>query len=597
MTRRDMLSRLASAAALAGVRRSALAQTAGGMAARHVAPQPRGKASGLPFHARFTDVAAQAGLRDPVIYGPTATADYILESMGSGIAFIDYDNDGWLDVFLLSGTRREGPVAEATNRLYKNNRDGTFTDVTRKAGLIRQGWANGVTIADYNNDGFDDIFITQWGQNVLYRNNGDGTFTDVTREAGLLYNQGEGKRWGTGCTWVDYNRDGLLDLFVSHYVVFDFDSAPPKGKNPDCAFKGVPVYYGPRGLPGERCTLYRNNGDGTFTDVTKAAGIDRPKPGYGLTVLAADFLGTGWPDIYVACDSSPSLLFRNQGDGTFIEQGLELGLAVNEDGTVQAGMGLGLGDFDTDGALDLLKTHFSEDTTVLYRNVGRGGFEDVTRRSGIGVESRYVSWGAGIYDLDNDGLPDIFWVTGAVYPEVEVAHPEYPYKTPRVLFRNLGAGKFEELADAAGPAITEAHASRGAAFGDFDNDGDIDILIMNINEPPSLLRNDVTGGGHWLKVKLIGVKSNRSAIGATVIAAYGGRKQAQALTAQSSYLSVNDSRLHFGLGGALWADLEIHWPSGQRELVKAVPADRLVTIREGEGVVKSEAFRAAGRGQ
>jgi hypothetical protein len=428
---------------------------------------------------------------------------------------------------------------------------------------------------------------------VLYRNNGDGTFTDVTREAGLLH---EGKRWATGCTWVDYNRDGRLDLFVSHYLGFDFESVPPTGKNPDCSFLGVPVYYGPRGLPPERCTLYRNNGDGTFTDVTKSAGIDRATPGYGLTALAADFLGTGWTDIYVASDSTPSLLFRNQRDGTFVEQGLELGLAVNEDGAVQAGMGVGLGDFDTDGSLDLLKTHFSEDTTVLYRNAGQGGFEDVTERSGIGAESRYVSWGAGIHDFDNDGLPDIFWATGSVFPEVEKVHPEYPYKTPRVLFRNLGGGKFEELGSAAGPAIVEAHSSRGVAFGDFDNDGDVDILIMNVNEPPSLLRNDVTSGGHWLKVKLLGVKSNRSAIGATVIAAYGGRKQAQAVTAQTSYLSVSDSRLHFGLGGALVADLDIRWPSGLREAVKAVPADRLITIREGEGVVKSEAF-GAGRGR
>ena len=589
MNRRDMLLLLASGAVISAADGIAVAQTAGGMASRGVAPKPRGRTSGLPFHAKFTDVAAPSGLREPVIYGPVGHTDYILESMGSGVAFIDYDNDGWMDLFVLSGTRREGPVAGASNRLYKNNRDGTFTDVTAKAGLTRQDWACGVTIADYNNDGFDDIFITQWGQNVLYRNNGDGTFTDVTRAAGLLH---EGKRWGTGCTWVDYNRDGLLDLFVSHYLVFDFESVPPTGKNPDCSFRGVPVYFGPRGLPPEHCALYRNNGDGTFTDVTKAAGIDRAKPGYGLTALAADFQGSGWPDIYVASDSTPSLLFRNQRDGTFIEQGLELGLAVNEDGAVQAGMGVGIGDFDNDGALDLLKTHFSEDTTVLYRNAGAGGFEDVTGHSGIGVEARYVSWGAGIQDFDNDGLPDIFWVTGSVFPEVEKLHPDYPYKTPRVLFRNLGVGRFEELTSVAGPAIGEAHSSRGVAFGDFDNDGDIDILIMNINEPPSLLRNDVSGGGHWLKVRLIGVKSNRSAIGAMVTVSFGGRKQAQAMTSQSSYLSVNDPRLHFGLGGALTADLEVRWPNGARESVKGVGADRLVTMREGEGVVKTEAFAA-----
>ena len=564
----------------------AQAQQPTGMASRGLGAQPRGKPSGLPFNARFTDIADKAGLHAPIIYGPEERTDYILESMGCGVAFFDYDNDGWLDVFVLSGTRRDAPVPGATNRLYRNNRDGTFTDVTQKAGLMSQGWACGVTIADYNNDGFDDIFITQWGQNVLYRNNGNGTFTDVTRAAGLLHKD---RRWGTGCTWVDYDRDGFLDLFVSNYVVFDFQSIPPTGRNPRCEFKGVPVYCGPSGLQPERCLLYHNNGDGTFTDVTRSAGIDRAMPTFGLTAMAADYLGTGWPDIYVASDSTPSLLFHNQRDGTFTEQGLELGLAVSENGAVQAGMGLALGDVDTKGALDVLKTHFSEDTAVLYRNAGRGGFEDVTLRAGLGVETRYVGWGAGIQDFDNDGLPDLFWVTGSVYPEVEKKHSNYPYKTPRVLFRNLGNGRFEELATA-GPAIAEAHSSRGAAFGDFDNDGDMDILIMNVNEPPSLLRNDVSGSGHWLKVKLVGTKSNRSAIGATVIAAYGGRSQAQAVTAQSSYLSVNDRRLHFGLGAARSADLEIRWPNGMRESVKAVAADRLVTIQEGAGVVKAESF-------
>ncbi|HWR52377.1 MAG TPA: CRTAC1 family protein, partial [Bryobacteraceae bacterium] len=552
-----------------------------------VKPQPRGKASNLPFHARFTDVAASAGLSAPVIYGPPDRMDYILESMGCGIAFLDYDNDGWLDIFVLSGTRKEGPVAGATNRLYKNNRDGTFTDVTVKAGLVRQHWAFGVTIADYNNDGFDDIFITGWGRNVLYRNNGNGTFTDVTEEAGLM---GSRNRWATGCTWVDYDRDGRLDLFVAHYLKFDFERIPPTGKDPDCNFKGIPVNCGPRGLEPERCVLYHNNGDGTFTDVTQRAGIAAAAQGFGLTAVAADLDGDGWPDIYVACDSTSSLFFRNRGNGTFVEQGLEQGLAVNEDGSEQAGMGLGIGDFDPDGALDVLKTHFTEDTAALYRNIGRGGFQDVTIRSGLGVETRYISWGAGIADLDNDGLPDIFWVTGSVYPEVERKHPEFPHKTPRVLFRNLGGGKFEELFDAAGPAITEAHASRGVAFGDFDNDGDVDILIMNINEPPSLLRNDVAGTRHWLKVKLAGVQSNRSAIGATVTATYSGRKQAQAVLAQSGYLSVSDRRLHFGLGAATSADLDIVWPNGLRESVKGVGADQLVTVREGAGVVKAERF-------
>ncbi len=586
MTRREFLGLLAAGSA--GVR-VAHAQQAGGMASRGVRPQPRGKPSGLPFHARFTDVAARAGLRAPVIYGPPDRMDYILESMGCGVAFFDYDNDGWLDIFLLSGTRREGPVEGATNRLYKNNRDGTFTDVTAKAGLVRQGWACGVTVGDYNNDGFEDLFITAWPQNVLYRNNCDGTFTDVTRSAGLLH---PGNRWGTGCTWVDYDRDGRLDLFVSNYLVFDFDKIPAAGKDPSCNFKGVPVNCGPRGLVAERPILYHNNGDGTFTDVTDRTGIGTGPPAFGLTAVAADLDGDGWQDIYVACDSTPSMLFRNRGDGTFVEQGLLSGLAVNEDGNEQAGMGIAIGDFDTDGRLDALKTHFAEDTVALYRNTGHLVFEDVTLRSGLGVETRYVGWGNGMVDLDNDGLPDLFWVTGSTFPEVERKHPEFPHKTPRVLFRNLGGGKFEELVGLAGPAIAQTHCSRGVAFGDFDNDGDLDILIMNMNEPPSLLRNDVKGTGHWLKVRLEGVKSNRSAIGAVVSAIYGGRRQAQAVMASSGYLSCGDRRLHFGLGAAEIADLEIAWPSGVHEQIKAVHADQLVSVKEGAGVVGRERFRA-----
>jgi hypothetical protein len=557
------------------------------MSSRGVAATPRSKPSGLPFQSRFQDVADQAGLTRPVIYGGVDHNDYILEAIGCGCAFLDYDADGWLDIFLLSGTRWEGAPPQTTNRLYHNNRDGTFTDVTEKAGLTRTGWACGVTVGDYNNDGFDDIFITYWGHNVLYRNNGDGTFTDVTSASGLWE---AAIRWSTGCTYVDYDRDGKLDLFVARYLHLDRDKIPAAGRAPECNFKGVPVNCGPRGLPPESCSLYHNNGDGTFTDVSVRTGIAAATGSYGLTAVAADFNDDGWPDIYVACDSTPSFLFLNQHDGTFKESGLEMGVALNEDGQEQAGMGVGVGDFNLDGRLDLLKTHFTEDTPALYANQAKSGFVDVTIASGLGVETRFVSWGAGIVDLDNDGLPDLFWVTGSVYPEVEKKLPQFPYRTPPVLFRNLGNGRFEELFTEAGPDIAKPHSSRGCAFGDFDNDGDIDILILNLNEPPTLLRNNVSGQHHWIKVKLVGATSNRSAIGARVAVKYGRRVQAQEVLAQASYLSVNDRRLHFGLGAVDIVDLEIRWPSGRRQAFPKLAADQLVTIDESAGVVKREKF-------
>ncbi len=510
--------------------------------------------------------------------------------MGCGAAFVDYDNDGWMDVLVLCGSRFDDPPPDASNRLYKNNRDGTFADVTLKAGLFRTGYAYGVTVGDYNNDGYDDLFITYWGQNVLYRNNGDGTFTDVTQQAGLL---SPSSRFGTGCTFVDYNRDGKLDLFVSDYVGFDVTSVPRAGASGSCNYGGIPVNCGPRGLPYGRHSLYRNNGDGTFSDVTSASGIGKAPGGYGLTSVAVDFDNDGWPDIYVACDSTPSLLFHNNGDGTFSECGMEAGVALSEDGMEQAGMGVGIGDFMPDGSLDIVKTHFSEDTPVLYRNDGRGNFRDVTLRSGLGEETRFVSWGVGIVDLDNDGSPDIFWVTGGIYPEVDGKLPNAPFKTPAVLFRNLGGGRFEELGPEAGPALTSVHCARGCAFGDFDNDGDIDILIVNQNEPPSLLRNDVSGRNHWIKVKLAGVASNRSAIGARVSLRSGDKVQTQEVLAQSSYLSVNDPRLHFGLGAIQWVDLEIRWPLGRVEKVSHVEANQLIFVTEGSGITRSEKFKRA----
>jgi hypothetical protein len=560
-----------------------------GVSSHTTKPLARPAPSGRPFNSRLVDVAHDAGLRSPVIYGGVESKKYIIESTGCGCAFIDYDNDGWMDLFVLSGTRLEGPPAGTTNRLYKNNRDGTFTDVTEKAGLHSLGWACGVCIGDYNNDGFEDIYVTRFGQNSLYRNNGDGTFTDVTKAAGLWTDQA---RWGAGCSFVDYDRDGHLDLFVSNYVRFSLEHAPVPGENSSCRWKGIPVECGPRGLATGKHSLYRNNGDGTFTDVTERAGIAKATPSYGMTVVAADFDEDGWPDIYVACDSTPSLLFMNNHDGTFREEGVLRGAALSDDGMEQAGMGLGVGDYDLDGHLDIFKTHFADDANILYHNDGKANFEDATGSSRLAVETRYVCWGAGITDLDNDGYPDLFMVTGHVYPEVERTLPQYPNKTPRAVFRNLGNGAFEEITEA-GPGVVAAHCSRGCTFGDFDNDGDVDVLVINLNEPPSLLRNDVSSSANWIKVKLEGVKSNRSAIGARVVAHYGGKTQAQAVLSQSSFFSCNDPRLHFGLGTATVADVDVYWPNGSHETFKRITANQLVTIREGAGVVPNRGWAKA----
>jgi hypothetical protein len=581
ITRRALLALLASSA------RPAFGQ---GISSRAVKPQPRGKPSGRPFHARFTDVAKAAGLTAPIVYGGVETKDYIIEVVGCGVAFLDYDNDGWLDLLVLNGTRLEGAPPGTTNRLFKNNRDRTFTDVTARAGLTRTGWASAVTVGDYDNDGFDDLFITYYGRNVLYHNNGDGTFTDVTAASGLVQ---AAVRYGSGCTWVDYDRDGRLDLFVATYLNTTLEKLPKPGENKDCRWKGVPVNCGPRGLPTGSVQLFRNIGGGKFVDVSRESGVAAASGAYPMTVVAADFDNDGWPDIYVACDSTPSWLFRNQHDGTFREEGLERGAALSEDGMEQAGMGIGLGDFDLDGNLDIFKTHFADDTNVLYRSDGKGYFDDVTIRAGIGVETRYIGWGAGMLDLDNDGHPDLFLVTGSVYPEVERHLPTYPYRTPRLVFRNLGDGRFEELIEEAGSGVAAAHSIRGCAFGDFDNDGDVDVLVMNMNEPPSLLRNDVTGTGGWLKVLLEGVKSNRSAIGARVIARYGGRAHAQEVTAQSSFYSANDRRLHFGLGAATAADVTVRWPNGATETLGAVEANQLIVVREGAGIVRREKLTPA----
>jgi len=528
----------------------------------------------------FTDVATKAGLTQPTVYGGIDRKRYIIETNGCGVAFFDYDQDGWVDLLLLSGTRLEGfPNGQKpTSRLYRNNHDGTFTDVSARAGLGRVGWASGISIGDFDNDGDDDVFITYWGANVLYRNESNGRFTDVTAKAGLGF---EGTRWGSGSSFIDYDRDGDLDLFVANYLNFDLSTAPEPGKGANCVWKGIPVNCGPKGLPFARNWLYRNNGDSTFTDVSEQAGIGRIRERYPMSSAAADFNEDGWNDLYVACDSTASILYMNGRNGTFTDVALENGVAFNEDGNAQAGMGLGIGDYNRDGRLDIFKTHFADDTPVLYRNLGRGAFEDVTMAAGFVAATRFVSWGAGMPDLDNDGWPDIFYVTGSVYPEIERYFSQYPYRGPRVVFRNLGSGKFTDMTKQTGLNANESRSSRGAAFGDFDNDGDLDVLIMNMNEAPSLLRNEYAGKNHWLKIRLIGVKSNRTALGARVVVFVDGRGQAQAVMSQTSYYSHDDLRLHFGLGTATKAErVVIHWPNGEVQTLTNVAADRVITVRE-----------------
>ena len=538
-----------------------------------------------PPFSTFVDVAHAAGLTSPVIYGEPDSFTYIIESMATGCAFFDYDNDGWMDIFILGGRTLAGTPPGSGNRLYHNNHDGTFTDVTVRSGLAdpdsMQGWAQGVCVGDYNNDGWEDLFLTYYGQNRLYRNNGDGTFTNVTAEAGLLHPQ---TRYSTGCTFVDYNRDGHLDLFVSNYLEIDLATAPrPSLDVPNCNYEGVATMCGPLGLPKAHQYLYRNNGDGSFTDVSAQSGVGALRGSYGLTAVSFDADEDGWSDIFVACDMSPSFLLMNNHDGTFREEALLRGVALSGEGREMGGMGVGVGDYNLDGHTDLVKTHYYNQAPGLYRNDGKGNFEDATVQAGLNKETRFVCFGAGIVDFDNDGHPDILLTSGTVYPEVARVSPRFPARSPRILFRNQGDGTFVEVGADAGPGIISPHCSRGAAFGDFDNDGDMDVLIMNVNEPPTLLRNDAPAGNHWIKVRLEGTKSNRSAIGARVLVRYSGKIQVQEVQSGCSFLSSNDPRLHFGLGAATGADIEVRWPSGLIEHVHGAPANQLIKLREGEG--------------
>lgn len=540
---------------------------------------------------RFVDVARQANLSAKTIYGEERKNKYLLETTGCGVAFFDYDNDGLMDIFFVNGTRLNWPTSgepPPSNHLYHNNGDGTFTDVTTKAGLLRTNWGQSVCVGDYNNDGFEDLFISAFGKNALYLNKGNGTFTEVGEKAGVANNR---TRWGSGAAFLDYDRDGYLDLFVSSYIDLDLKTAPVPESGP-CLYKGLMVACGPPGLTGGANTLYHNNGDGTFTDVSVKSGITQTNGTYGLGVLVSDYNNDGWPDIYVANDSSPAALYLNNKNGTFTDVGIEYGAALSVDGKPQAGMGVAAGDYDRDGWLDIFKTNFSGDTSTLYHNTGKNAFDDVTFQAGIGLNTRWLGWGCGFIDLDNNGWLDIFLVNGHVYPEVEKLTTEAGYAQRKVLYRNLGNGKFEDISEKVGGPIMTPSAARGCAFGDFDNDGRTDIVINPINALPELLHNETKSVNNWITIKTVGVKSNRSGIGARLKCTTEEGSQIEEVRSGGSYYSQNDMRVHFGVGRAAKVkSLEIKWPGGTVETLNNLAVNQILVVKEGSGIIRTENVR------
>jgi hypothetical protein len=548
---------------------------------RPVRPLPPGmKAPAVDFR----DVATQAGLSAVVVSGELDQT-FVVENTGTGVAIFDYDNDGLPDIFLVQGDRLKPGPAPLTPHLYHNLGGLRFEDVTQKAGIGHTGWGQGVCAGDVDNDGHVDLFLGQWGHNVLLRNMGNGTFRDETRERGL---DRPGSRWSTGCAFIDYDRDGWLDLVVANYIDFNAQETPKPRDRSGCNWKGIPVPCGPRGLKGETMTLYHNDGHGHFTDVTKQAGVETPREYYGFTVLTGDFDNDGWPDFYVTCDSTPSLYFHNKRNGTFEETGLTTGLSVNEDGREQAGMGATAADYDGDGFLDIFKTNFSSDTNTLYRNMGDGTFSDVTSRAGLAVHTQYVKWGTGFVDVDNDGWKDLFIADGHVYPFIEKYGLGEEFHQPRQFFWNRGDGQFFDMSSTAGPGITAKHSSRGIAVGDLDNDGSQEIVVVNLFESPSLLKN-FGPRGNSLLVRAV-TASGRDAPGARLTVTAGHRKQIDEVRSGGYHISQGDFRVHFGVGHAIKADVGIRWPAGAVETFKDVETNQWIVVREGKGIVERHPF-------
>jgi hypothetical protein len=535
--------------------------------------------NGLGFS--LVDVAREAGVTAVTTYGGEKTNKYLLETTGTGVAMFDYDNDGWLDLFFVNGTTLEGfpAAAEPASHLYRNRGDGTFEDTTAKAGLALRGWGQGACAGDYDNDGYTDLYVTFWGQNRLFHNRRDGTFADVTERAGLVTS----RRWGAGCAFIDFDRDGLLDLFAANYIDFDPSTAPVP-ESGLCRYKGLPVACGPPGLTGGKNVLYRNSGGGTFTDVSEKSGITKADGTYGLGVSTLDFDADGWTDLYVANDSNPSALYRNNRDGTFEDIAIAAGCAYSQDGKPQAGMGLAMGDYDRNGTIDIFKTNFAGDTSTLYSNTGDGTCEDRTFASGIGINTRWLGWGVGFVDLDHDGWLDLFLVNGHVYPEVEQLRTEAGYRQRKVVYRSLRNGRFEDVTERHGGPLVIPRAGRGAAFGDIDNDGDVDVAVNNVHDAPNLYRLDAPAAPAWTELTLVGTASNRSAIGARVRIVAGGATLLREVRGGGSYYSQNDFRVHAGLGEAARIDrVEVVWPSGAEEVWRDVPVRRIVTLVEGKG--------------